>query len=230
MMCKLDGLFMDFYGTLVHGEPPIEALCRRVVAGHRLPVTPEQLRTAWGERFLARLQVCNHDRFQTIYRINCDTLVECIGSLAGREVDPSPFAAAITDWLRSPPPFDETREVLAEIRRRGLRVWIVSNADHDDVLATLKTHSIRVDGVVTSESARSYKPHAGIFRQALERTGWFPGRVIHTGDSLHHDVGGAQSLGLRTAWLCRTAPPADLGTIRPDHRIADLRDLSPLLA
>ena len=226
-MSTLDGLFMDFYGTLVYGEPPIEAICCRVIDEHRLPITPEELRAAWNERFLARLEVCSNNRFQTVHRINCDTLAECVRSLAGRDIDTEAFAAAIGDWLRSAPIFDETHEVLDELRRLGGRVWIVSNADHEDALATLRTHDIRVDGIVTSESARSYKPDAAIFRRALDQTGWSPRRIIHTGDSLHHDVGGAQVLGLRTAWVYRGTRPGDMNSLCPDYCISDLRGLLP---
>ena len=53
------------------------------------------------------------------------------------------------------------------------------------------------------------------------RTGWDPRRVIHVGDSLHSDVGGAKTIGLLTGWLCREdrildvliPPPRDIGAI-----------------
>lgn len=229
MMNTLDGLFMDFYGTLVGGVPPIEAICGRAIDAYGLPLSPSQLCAAWGQGFFAGLDVSNNHKFRTMHRINCDALRECVQSLAGRDIDPEPFVTAIDEWLHSAPVFEETHEVLAELRRRGLRVWIVSNADHAHALKTLETQRIHVDGIVTSESARSYKPDAGIFRQGLEQTGWSPHRVMHVGDSLIHDVGGAQALGLRAVWRCRNALPGDLGGIRPDHRIDDLRGLLPLV-
>ncbi len=227
---KLDGLFMDFYGTLVGGEPPIEDICRRAIDQYHLPLSPQQVCAAWNKGFFAALDTSNNHHFRTMHRINCDALRDCVNALAGRDIDPEPPAAALDEWLCCAPVFEETREVLAELRRRGIRVWIVSNADQVHALKTLEAQRLRVDGIVTSESARSYKPDAAIFRQALEATGWSPQRVMHVGDSLVHDVGGAQALGMRAVWVCRNTPPAQAAAIRPDHRIADLRGLLPLLA
>ena len=221
---------MDFYGTLVGGEPPIEEICRRAVDQYHLPLLPQQLCAAWNKGFFAALDGCNNHHFRTMHRINCDSLRDCVNALASRDIDPEPFAAALDEWLCQAPVFEETNEVLAEIRRRGIRVWVVSNADQDHALKTLESQRLRVDGIVTSESARSYKPDAGIFRQALEQTGWSPQHVIHVGDSLLHDVGGAQALGMKAVWLCRNTPPEQVRTIRPDHRITNLRGLLPLLA
>ncbi|MCB1884081.1 MAG: TIGR01459 family HAD-type hydrolase [Geminicoccaceae bacterium] len=40
------------------------------------------------------------------------------------------------------------------------------------------------------------KPHAAIFRAALERVGVAPDRLVMVGDSLHHDIKGASPFGI----------------------------------
>ncbi len=83
--------------------------------------------------------------------------------------------------------------------------------------------------LVTSEDARSYKPHREIFEMALARTGWRRDRVIHVGDSLHSDVGGAMAAGIRSGWVNRAHRIHDIGNHQPDHEFVDLHGLTALV-
>ncbi len=82
---------------------------------------------------------------------------------------------------------------------------------------------------VFSSDLRSMKPSLRLFQEALHGCGVRePGphpEVVHIGDSLRCDVGGAQAAGLRTIWIDPTgaAPPAS--GPQPDAWVADLRDL-----
>lgn len=227
-MRPLDGLFLDFYGTLVGGDrAAVESACRRVVDDLKLPLTPEQLAIDWGKGYFALSEVCNDGRFRTLHAIECDSLVDTLRPYVG-EIDPEPYVTTLHDWLVAPPVFEETLEVLALLRERGIPLCLVSNADHDDLLAAMEHTGIRADTIVTSESARSYKPHAAIFREALAQTGWSAERVLHAGDSLHSDVGGAAALGIGAVWVCRDVRISDIGTARPDYQVRDLRGLAEL--
>ncbi len=93
----------------------------------------------------------------------------------------------------------------------------------------IERRGLRVAGVVTSEDVRSYKPHPAIFARALELTGWRRDRVIHVGDSLHSDVGGARAAGLRAGWVNRAHRIHDVGTQQPDYEFEDLMGLKELL-
>jgi FMN phosphatase YigB (HAD superfamily) len=58
--------------------------------------------------------------------------------------------------------------------------------------------------------------------------------VLHVGDSLTADVAGASARGMKTAWLTRRVPDReaalkDYDGPKPDHVIADLAELEPLL-
>ncbi|MBN1490065.1 MAG: HAD family hydrolase [Phycisphaerae bacterium] len=230
MLESLDGLFLDFYGTLVGGDRAIvEAVCQRVVDAFDLPISASALGVEWGKGYFAMADVSNNGHFRTLHAIECESLVTCLQPLVGRAIDPEPFVADLQGWLRRPPVCEETLDVLAEIRRRGIPVCLVSNADHDDLLLALEHTGIRPDHVVSSESARSYKPNAAIFSQAITVTGWSPGRVAHVGDSLHSDIGGAKAFGLPTIWVCRENRISDIGTEKPDYRVSDLRGLLNLL-
>jgi len=129
----------------------------------------------------------------------------------------------LQQYFRRPPLFPDAMEALA---RLDVPVCLVSNADREDLETALDCLGLRFDHVVTSEDARSYKPHPGIFRYALERTGWQPQRVVHVGDSLHSDVNGAQRCGLKTAWVDRPGRISDIGACQSHYRIEVLNQLA----
>lgn len=229
-MARLDGVFLDFYGTLVGGDrAAVERCCRKVIDELGLSLSAEQLGVEWGRGYFALSETCNNGHFRTLYQIECDSLADTLEPILGRRIDPRPYVTGLTDWLRNPPVFDETPLVLGELDRRGIATCLVSNADHGDLLAAMTHTGIRTSAVVSSESARSYKPDAGIWRSAFETTGWSPDRVWHVGDSLHSDIGGAKAIGLKTVWVCRDVRISDIGTESPDYRIGDLTGLLDLL-
>jgi HAD superfamily hydrolase (TIGR01549 family) len=121
-------------------------------------------------------------------------------------------------------------ETLTALRRRGLRLGIVSNGDEAQLARWVALGGLgeRVDFVLSSEAARSCKPDAGIFREALRRAGCTAADALYVGDTPDHDVAGARAAGLR-AVLLRPAEALNLpylrGATAPDHVIAELTDL-----
>ncbi|MFH0981407.1 MAG: HAD family hydrolase, partial [Planctomycetota bacterium] len=141
--------------------------------------------------------------------------------------DPVPFVRQLKQYWAAPALQPESLEALTAI---DLPICCVSNADTEDVLAAAERHGLRFHRVVTSEDARSYKPHPTIFQKALAEMGVSPGHVMHVGDSLHSDVGGARPLGIATTWICREERIFDVGEAYPDHKISSLLELKSLLA
>ena len=223
-MMELDGIFLDFYGTVAAGDrAAVVAICERVVADHGLALNPEELAVAWGHHYFEAIETCVGERFRLLVEIERATLIETLGKHACR-IDPDPYISMFNDYLTRPSLYDEVREVLGALDRP---VCIVSNADERELLLAVEHLGLTFDYMITSENARSYKPDAVIFEAALRLTGWRAERVVHVGDSLHSDVGGAQRLGLRTAWVNRAVRMTDIGREKPDWTWTDLR---PLLA
>jgi len=106
---------------------------------------------------------------------------------------------------------------------------IVSNIDDDYIVPLLARTGLapHFDYWVSSERARSCKPHAGIYRLALTHSGFQPHEVLFVGDSFVNDVEGPRRLGMRTALL--TADLADDPPAGADVYIATLSALLPLL-
>lgn len=127
-------------------------------------------------------------------------------------------------------------ELLAALRRR-VRIGLCSNFSHSPTArgilaaAGIERH---FDSIVISDAVGIRKPRGEIFEAALAGVGAAPDEVLHVGDSLRADVGGAASAGIRSVWITRRirdpeqrlrehAGPA------PDFVIADLAEVAPLL-
>ena len=91
---------------------------------------------------------------------------------------------------------------LEALRRRGLQLTVVSNAN-----GTLCRHFDRLGltgsfgCVLDSCDVQVEKPDPRIFHIALERSGARPETTIHVGDIYHIDVVGARSAGIRPVLL-----------------------------
>jgi putative hydrolase of the HAD superfamily len=89
-------------------------------------------------------------------------------------------------------------DALAALRRSGLRLVVVSNAD-GTVAEGLTRAGLRehFDGIADSFLVGAEKPDPRIFRHALALAGCAPERALHVGDLYAVDVLGARSAGVR---------------------------------
>ena len=104
---------------------------------------------------------------------------------------------------------DEVLPALEALRRRGLRIVVVSNAN-----GTLRAHldrlgmTSRFDVVLDSADEGVEKPDPRFFEIALERSGASRDTTIHVGDLYYVDVMGARAAGLRGDPARRGEPAA----------------------
>ncbi|HET7928118.1 MAG TPA: HAD-IA family hydrolase [Actinomycetota bacterium] len=129
---------------------------------------------------------------------------------------------ALADSLPSWPPFEEVPSALAEVRRRGWKLGILSNTDPDYLDASLELIGVPTDVRITASEIGSYKPAHGHWTAFFERTGAERDRHVHVAASLFHDIAPADELGVRAVWINRMHETSDL------PRAAELPDLSKL--
>lgn len=95
--------------------------------------------------------------------------------------------------------------------------------DHLDIADAFET-------VVYAGDDTAPKPDPAPFDLALDRLGAHPTESIYVGNSLEHDVAGAQGAGLRAAWYPEPdADPTATGPHEPDHTLDTLAELRELL-
>jgi 2-haloalkanoic acid dehalogenase type II len=123
-------------------------------------------------------------------------------------------------------------ETLAELRRRGLHLGMVSNIDDDQLEHLIDVAGLRdrFDSLLSSETAGSCKPDPLIFETALRRAGCAAGEALFVGDTLVADVAGANRVGMRSVLIWhRDDKPLPDGGVRPDHTIRRIPELLELI-
>lgn len=201
----------DVTGTLIHC-PRLAEIYQAVLVRHGLLDTGAAARRAL-ERTIPEVWVelsCRSDPRRDRFHAHphgargfwSDFLVRLCLRL---EIDPpSPFVAAeLFDRFARPESWTLYPDVVSTLeclRRRGLRLGVVSNWDERlPVLLDRLKIAHRFETIVYSAAVGVEKPHPDIFRRALADLGVAPESVLHVGDRNIEDVEGAEAAGMR-AW------------------------------
>jgi 2-haloacid dehalogenase len=113
--------------------------------------------------------------------------------------DARPLAEA---WATMPV-FDDVEPMLAELRRQGWRLAVLTNCDEDLFALTHRQFRTPFDLVLTAERVRGYKPAPWHFLgferlTRVDRRDW-----VHVANSWYHDIAPARALGIQHVWLDR---------------------------
>ena len=215
----------DCYGTLIDWEGGVGSFLYDFALRARDPEPPS------GRELRERWEAIQFEVIQGAYRPYREVLAESLRLLADergwryREED----GKALTRSMRSWQPFPDTAPALRKARENGIRLVIVSNTDRDIVEHSLKHIGTPIDDVVTAEDVGSYKPGSAHFERALELIGAPAEQILHVAFGFKYDIGPAQALGFRSAWVNRHAVPRP-GSAVPDLEWRDLWGLANLAA
>ena len=231
----LKAVIFDVYNTLFHNDTScwmdtFRDICRI----QELPISPEDFWTRWKTfevRFRqSRTNLDNPDMsppFKTYQAAWREAFVSAFDSL-GIRGDPDHAAQMSVDGLASREPYADTLPFLEYVGKRWKKA-LLTNADNDSILPLLERHNLAFDAVVTSEMARAYKPGPRVFQRILQETGVLPQEALYVGDTLLDDVHGAKLAGMPAAWLNRNGADPDPQLLPPDHQVAGLEELMPIL-
>ena len=223
-MTPIELASFDCYGTLVDWEVGAGAflydLARR--NGDSDPGPGRELRERWEE---IQFEIVQGD-----YRSYRDVLHDSLRTWVGERGyrwntrEGEALERAMQSWQ----PFPDTIPALARAREAGLGLMIISNTDRHIMEHTLRQLApLKFDAVVVAEDLRAYKPDTTAFTRALDLAGAPPEEILHVAFGFKYDIGPAQKLGMRTAWVNRrrAEPP---GEQRPDCEWRDLWGLAEL--
>jgi putative hydrolase of the HAD superfamily len=127
----------------------------------------------------------------------------------------------------------EAGPLLRELRRRGIKVGVLSNtmwprALHERVFTRDEVLGL-IDGAVYSSEIPWTKPHPEAFRAAMAAIGVTdPASCVFVGDRPYDDIFGAKSLGMRAVLIPNSTVPGYDAAV-PDAVITRLSDLLPHL-
>ncbi len=211
----------DCYGTLVDWESGICGAADEVLRSHGVRRTRGEILDLFAE---IEPRVQNSDSYLT-YRCVLRRVMAEMGNALGIRCG-EPELNCLADSLAGWPVFPEVREALTALQTR-YKLAVISNVDDELFAGTAEALNVDFDAVVTAEQARSYKPSRRNFDLAAARLGVETDAWLHVAESLFHDIGPANRLGIASVWVNRAGRGG--GTRRteafPDLVVSDLGEL-----
>lgn len=119
--------------------------------------------------------------------------------------------------------FPETTEVLHELKRRGLKIGVISNFD-DRIYTVMRSLGILeyFDAVTISSETGYCKPDRHIFEAAIRALDEPPPKIVLVGDSLSDDVEAGMRAGLDAVLIDRNGRHLAANHVR---RISSLEEV-----
>lgn len=234
---KFNTLTFDCYGTLIDWERGILAELRPWVDRHgRRDLDDNTLLETFGTIEAA----CEAETPAALYpEILAEAhrrLADKWGIKAGAD-EATGFGQSVGRW----PAFADSATSLQYLKRY-YRLVIISNVDRASFARSNGKLGVAFDRILTAQDIGSYKPSLHNFEYALadlERTfGTRKGDILHTAQSIFHDVVPARTVGLATMWINRRksvggwgatpAPDAAGALTTPDIEVASMADVVSL--
>ena len=205
---KYEWLSFDCYGTIVDWETGIYEAVRAVFASHGVRRGKDEILRAFAD---AEPGVQMSGEFLDYHRVLRDVMqiMAWQASIRLRESEAGTLHESLPLW----PVFPEARAALGKLKAR-YKLAIISNVDDDLFELTQRQLGVEFDAVVTSQQAGSYKPDLRNFDLAQERMGVEKDGWLHVAESLYHDIGPANRIGIDSIWVNRASRGG--GTRRTD--------------
>lgn len=190
-------LTLDCYGTLIDWKTGIEEALAAAFGGR---VDEERLMTDYLQA--EKSEESSYKKYREVLEGSFNSVATSLRAT----LDPG-AAAAFADSLPRWPVFPDSVAFLKEMGSRGYKRYILSNVDNDLLEETIGNAHLEVDGFITAEEVRSYKPEPGHWLEFLRRVGAEREDVLHVAQSLYHDIVPTQGLGIASAWVNRYGGP-----------------------
>ena len=237
----VDAVLFDLHNTTLSGDYAVVGVAHvGELAAQRWGVDPASVPPAFGPALKTAMQAY----IDLDYYPMRDMFVDA-WRIVGRELGADPGDDELSElevafWTAAIPaarPVDGAIETFDALRAAGIKVGVVSIADDwvFDALIDQLGFADHLDVAVCSETAKSCKPHAGIFRYALDALGVPAERAMFVGDTIDSDVVGGNRLGMVTVHIPGGGHNADIDAFGhdpssvPDHRLTSLREVVDLV-
>jgi len=227
-LSRFSVLSFDCYGTMIDWEAGIFGALRPVLAAHGKKVNDVTLLKIYSE-----LELEAEQQPYISYGEVLQSVVEGLGKRLG--FDPSEAELrSLPESLPAWQPFSDTVEALRELKTR-YQLAVISNIDDHLFAGTAPKLGVEFDQVITAQQARCYKPGKRIFEIARARLAVPPGKWLHVGQSIYHDVIPAQAMGIAAVWVNRPSSREGAGATKaaagkPDLEVSSLKELVELVS
>lgn len=208
----------DCYGTLIDWEGEIREDLRKLAEKNGFDLDLTNISDKYIKAEL-EIEAEQYRKYHEVLQLSAKKLLKQLGFDISDE-DTLEFTDSIYNWQ----PFPETHDILAELKRRGYKLIILSNIDNEIIKKSIGLMGIDFDGVVTAEEVGSYKPAHGHWKEMLKRFNAQKEEVLHVAASYIHDIIPAKEQRFDAIWISRNneQPTRE---IKPDLEFKDLRPL-----
>ena len=206
----------DCYGTLIDWDAGIGAVLERLFG-----VEQAAGLLARYHELEPEIEAEEYRPYAAVLTLTLERLAQEVG-YGFPEGESGALARSLPTW----PPFPEVPGALAELRRRGWRLAVLSNTDRELIAASQRQIGVPFDVTVVAEDVRSYKPAPAHLERFFELTTADRSCHAHVAASLFHDIAPASELGLTSVWINRADEPPD---DRPARTLSDLSSLPDVL-
>jgi len=140
------------------------------------------------------------------------------------------YGRTVKDW----PAFPDSADALSYLKAH-YKLIVLTNTDNESFQQSALKLGAPFDGAYTAEDIGSYKPAPRNFEYMIDmlaRRGIARDEILHTAESLFHDLAPANAFGLANCWIHRrhgqqgfgaTMPPAEMP--RFDFHFTSMADL-----
>ena len=124
------------------------------------------------------------------------------------------FRICSTEYIRLYP---GALEALAQLRRKGLRLWLLSNAQRVFTAFELQHLGLgqQLDGIFISSDYGCRKPDSRFYRALLEEKGLDAKNCLMIGNDRDTDIAGAKALGMGTLYMHTDLTPPEQAKADP---------------
>jgi 2-haloacid dehalogenase len=192
-------LTFDCFGTLIDWRHGIQTTGELIFPGH-------------GARFLdvyipLEAEVESEGSFKRYRAVLTETTRRAARQL-GLDLKPDD-ATALVSTIPYWPPFADVGPALAELRKQGWKLALLTNCDRDIIALTQRRLPAAFDAVVTAEDVSAYKPDPAHFRLFQSTFGSSASAWIHVAQSYFHDIRPTHDLGISRIWVNRQGEKDD---------------------
>jgi 2-haloacid dehalogenase len=212
----------DAYGTLFDFASAVRR-CREV-PGDRM----DQLTALWRDKQLTYSWLrAVQGRHADFWQVTGEALDFSLDTLA---IDVPGLRDRLMQLYLTLEPFPEVPDVLARLKRAGLKTAILSNGSPRMLDALVKAARLEglLDAVLSVEAAGVYKPHPRVYQLAVDRLG-VPAGAMAFQSSNAWDAHAASAFGMQVVWCNRYGQRRERLPGKPDREVKTLAELPALV-
>lgn len=220
----------DCYGTLIDWETGMFKALAPLVSKAPQPLSRNEVLQAHARHESAQQITTPTRRYKELLAVVYKRLAEEWGVPVSWD-ECVAYGLSVRNW----PAFPDSADALRYLKQH-YKLVILSNVDNESFSFSNEKLQVQFDAIFTAEDIGSYKPSSRNFEYMLDKLG---GRsidrqyVLHTAESLFHDITPTNTFGLASCWIHRRHEQDGFGaTMDPgsmpsyDFRFVSMADLA----